>query len=141
MLKSIFLLLYSAYILNVYENIVLHVQLDGKKSDKEYVAEIVSMLKLEEKLNTLPSDLSGGQQQRVAIARALAIKPATILADEPTGNLDSKTTKDVLELIIATSRKFNQTALMITHNNDIAKLTDRIVSIEDGKIVSVNPKA
>jgi len=127
-------------LLNVYENIILPVQLDGKKPDKEYVAKIVKMLKLEEKLNTLPSALSGGQQQRVAIARALAIKPAIILADEPTGNLDSNTTKDVLELIIATSRKFNQTVLMITHNNDIAKLTDRIVSIEDGKIVSVNKR-
>lgn len=125
-------------LLNVYENIVLPVQLDGKKPDKEYVHEILKILKLEEKINFLPSALSGGQQQRVAIARALVIKPAIILADEPTGNLDSNTTKDVLELLNVAARKFNQTVVMITHNNNIAKLSDRIISIEDGKIVNCN---
>ncbi|NRT74806.1 ABC transporter ATP-binding protein [Clostridium beijerinckii] len=123
-------------LLNVYENIVLPVQLDGKDPDKEYINEIVKILKLEEKLNCLPSALSGGQQQRVAIARALAIKPAIILADEPTGNLDSNTTRDVLGLLNVTARKFDQTVVMITHDNDIAKLSDRIISIEDGKIVN-----
>lgn len=125
-------------LLNVYENIVLPVQLDGKKPDKEYVGELVKILRLEEKLNYLPSALSGGQQQRVAIARALAIKPVIVLADEPTGNLDSNTTKAVLELLNVTARKFNQTVVMITHDNNIAKLSDRIISIEDGKIVNCN---
>ncbi len=121
--------------LNVHENIVLPVDLDGEKVDKPYFNEIINMLALERKLNSLPSQLSGGQQQRVAIARALITKPAIILADEPTGNLDSKTSEDVLALLKRTSEKFNQTIVMITHNNGIAQLADRIVRIEDGKIV------
>lgn len=122
-------------ILNVYENIVLPVELDGSKVDKEFMDKIIKMLKLEEKLNNLPSNLSGGQQQRVAIARALVAKPAIILADEPTGNLDSKTSQDVLGLLKLTSHQFNQTIVMITHNNEIAQLSDRIIRIEDGQIV------
>lgn len=122
-------------ILNVYENIVLPVELDGNKVDKEFMDKIIKMLKLEGKLNNLPSNLSGGQQQRVAIARALVAKPAIILADEPTGNLDSKTSQDVLGLLKLTSHQFNQTIVMITHNNEIAQLSDRIIRIEDGKIV------
>lgn len=122
-------------ILNVYENIVLPVELDGSKVDKEFMDKIINMLKLEEKLNNLPSNLSGGQQQRVAIARALVAKPAIILADEPTGNLDSRTSQDVLGLLKLTSHQFNQTIVMITHNNEIAQLSDRIIRIEDGKIV------
>ncbi|RXI38146.1 ABC transporter ATP-binding protein [Clostridium tetani] len=121
--------------LNVHENIVLPVDLDGEKVDKPYFNEIIDMLALERKLNSLPSQLSGGQQQRVAIARALITKPAIILADEPTGNLDSKTSEDVLALLKRTSEKFNQTIVMITHNNGIAQLADRIIRIEDGKIV------
>lgn len=122
-------------ILNVYENIVLPIELDGNKVDKAFVDKIVKMLKLEEKLNNLPNNLSGGQQQRVAIARALATKPAIILADEPTGNLDSRTSQDVLGLLKVTSREFRQTIVMITHNDEIAQLADRIIRIEDGKIV------
>lgn len=122
-------------ILNVYENIVLPVELDGNKVDENFLNEIVSMLGLEDKLKSMPNNLSGGQQQRVAIARALISKPAIILADEPTGNLDSKTSADVLGLLKNSSTKFNQTIVMITHNNDIAQLADRIVRIEDGKIV------
>lgn len=122
-------------ILNVYENIVLPVELDGNKVDENFLNEIVSMLGLEDKLKSIPNNLSGGQQQRVAIARALISKPAIILADEPTGNLDSKTSADVLGLLKNSSTKFNQTIVMITHNNDIAQLADRIVRIEDGKIV------
>ncbi len=122
-------------VLNVYENIVLPVELDGDKPDKKYIQDVVRMLALEDKLNNMPNNLSGGQQQRVAIARALITKPAIVLADEPTGNLDSKTSADVLGLLKRTSYEFHQTLVMITHNNDIARLADRIVRIEDGKIV------
>lgn len=122
-------------ILNVYENIVLPVELDGNSVDEKYVNEIVETLGLSGKLERLPNNLSGGQQQRVAIARALATKPSIILADEPTGNLDSKTSQEVLGLLKVTSRKFNQTILMITHNEEIAQLADRVIRIEDGKIV------
>ena len=121
-------------VLNVFENIVLPVELDGNKVDKKFMNEVVQMLGLEDKLNNMPNNLSGGQQQRVAIARALVSKPAIVLADEPTGNLDSKTSADVLGLLQRTSREFNQTLVMITHNNEIAQLADRIVRIEDGKI-------
>ncbi|WP_343089087.1 ABC transporter ATP-binding protein [Clostridioides difficile] len=123
-------------LLNVYENIILPIGLDGETIDKDFINEIINMLSLEEKLYDMPSNLSGGQQQRVAIARALATKPAIILADEPTGNLDSRTSSDVLSLLKVTSKKFNQTIVMITHNNEIAQLTDRIIRIEDGKIVN-----
>lgn len=123
-------------VLNVYENIVLPVQLDGGKPDEEYVDNIIETLGLESKLDNLPNNLSGGQQQRVAIARALASKPAIILADEPTGNLDSKTSQDVLGLLKITSEKFHQTIVMITHNEEIAQLADRIIRIEDGQIVT-----
>ena len=122
-------------ILNVYENIVLPVELDGDTADPQFMDNVVNMLGLDDKLKNMPNHLSGGQQQRVAIARALITKPAIILADEPTGNLDSKTSADVLGLIKRTSTEFNQTVVMITHNNDIARLADRIVRIEDGKIV------
>lgn len=122
-------------ILNVYENIVLPVELDGDTVDQKFLDEIVHLLGLEDKLNNMPNNLSGGQQQRVAIARALITKPAIVLADEPTGNLDSKTSTEVLGLIKHTSAEFHQTVVMITHNNDIARLADRIVRIEDGKIV------
>lgn len=122
-------------ILNVYENIVLPIQLDGNEPDKLYVDKIVTTLGLESKLNNLPNNLSGGQQQRVAIARALASKPAIILADEPTGNLDSKTSLDVMGLLKVTSQQFKQTIVMITHNEEIAQMADRIIRIEDGKIV------
>ncbi len=123
-------------ILNVYENIVLPVELDGEKEDKEFVDKIVRILGLSEKLDSLPGNLSGGQQQRVAIARAMATKPAIILADEPTGNLDSKTSQEVLGLLKMTSQQFQQTTVMITHNNEIAQLADRIIRIEDGRIVA-----
>jgi len=123
-------------ILNVYENIVLPIELDGEKPDKAFIDKIVRMLGLTEKLDNLPNNLSGGQQQRVAIARALATKPAIILADEPTGNLDSKTSQEVLGLLKMTSKQFHQTIVMITHNNEIAQLADRIVRIEDGTIVA-----
>ncbi len=122
-------------VLNVYENIVLPVQLDGNTADNEYVNDIIKTLGLETKLQNLPNNLSGGQQQRVAIARALASKPAIILADEPTGNLDSKTSQDVLSLLKVTGQRFKQTIVMITHNEEIAQLADRIIRIEDGKIV------
>lgn len=122
-------------ILNVYENIVLPVELDGDTADQQFMDNVVNMLGLDDKLKNMPNHLSGGQQQRVAIARALITKPAIILADEPTGNLDSKTSADVLGLIKRTSTEFNQTVVMITHNNDIARLADRIVRIEDGRIV------
>ena len=122
-------------ILNVYENIVLPIELDGDTADQRFMDNIVNMLGLDNKLKNMPNHLSGGQQQRVAIARALITKPAIILADEPTGNLDSKTSADVLGLIKRTSTEFHQTVVMITHNNDIARLADRIVRIEDGKIV------
>ena len=121
-------------ILNVYENIVLPVELDGDTVDEKFMSDIVNMLGLDDKLKNMPNQLSGGQQQRVAIARALITKPAIILADEPTGNLDSKTSAEVLGLIKRTSAEFHQTVVMITHNNDIARLADRIVRIEDGKI-------
>lgn len=122
-------------VLNVYENIVLPVQLDGINPDKDYIDSIIETLGIGSKLNNLPNNLSGGQQQRVAIARALASKPAIILADEPTGNLDSKTSQDVLGLLKVTGQKFAQTIVMITHNEEIAQLADRIIRIEDGKIV------
>lgn len=122
-------------VLNVYENIVLPVELDGNKVDKKFMDKVVRMLGLEDKLNNMPNNLSGGQQQRVAIARALVSKPVIVLADEPTGNLDSKTSSDVLGLLKATSQKFHQTLVMITHNNEIAQLADRIIRIEDGRIV------
>ncbi len=122
-------------ILNVYENIVLPLELDGKHADKQFLNQIIEMLGLKEKLNSMPNMLSGGQQQRVAIARALVTKPAIILADEPTGNLDSRTSKDVLELIQETSHKFKQSVVMITHNDEIAKLADRKIRIEDGRIL------
>lgn len=121
-------------VLNVYENIVLPVQLDGGTLDKNYIDNIIETLGLQSKLNNLPNNLSGGQQQRVAIARALASKPAIVLADEPTGNLDSRTSQDVLGLLKITSQKFAQTIVMITHNEEIAQLADRIIRIEDGKV-------
>lgn len=121
-------------ILNVYENIVLPVQLDGRKADKAFMEEIVRSLGLQDKLQNLPNNLSGGQQQRVSIARALLTKPEIILADEPTGNLDSKTSEDVLALLKVTSIKFHQTTIMITHNDVIAQMADRIIRIEDGRV-------
>lgn len=121
-------------VLNVYENIVLPVELDGNKVDTSYVQDIIEVLGLEKKKYNLPSQLSGGQQQRVAIARAIASKPAILLADEPTGNLDSVTSQDVLSLLKVTSDRFGQTVVMITHNEEIAQLADRIVRIEDGRI-------
>ena len=121
-------------VLNVYENIVLPVELDGNEPDCKYIQQIIDMLGLSAKLQNLPSNLSGGQQQRVAMARALAAKPAIILADEPTGNLDSKTSQDVLSLRKVSSQRFAQTIVMITHNEEIAQLADRIIRIEDGKI-------
>lgn len=122
-------------VLNVYENIVLPIQLDGRAPDAPYVDSIIDTLGLQSKLQNLPSNLSGGQQQRVAIARALATKPAILLADEPTGNLDSKTSQDVLSLLKVSSQKFKQTIVMITHNEEIAQMADRTVRIEDGLIV------
>lgn len=121
--------------ISVYENIVLPIKLDGKKVDKDFIDNVIDTLGLKEKVNVLPSKLSGGQQQRVAIARALAAKPAIILADEPTGNLDSKTSQDVLGLLKTTGRKFNQTIMIITHNDEIAQMADRIIHIEDGRII------
>ena len=123
-------------ILNVYENIVLPVELDGGTADRKFMDEIIHLLALEGKLEQMPNNLSGGQQQRVAIARALMTKPAIVLADEPTGNLDSRTSADVLGLLKRTSSEFDQTIVMITHNNEIAQLADRIVRIEDGRIVN-----
>ena len=123
-------------VLNVYENIVLPIQLDGRTVDEAFIERIVKTLGLDGRLNALPNQLSGGQQQRVAIARALAAAPAIILADEPTGNLDSKTSQDVLGLLKVTSQKFSQTIVMITHNEEIAQMADRIIRIEDGRIVS-----
>lgn len=122
-------------ILNVYENIVLPVELDGGTVDRNFADEVIRVLALEDKLKSMPNNLSGGQQQRVAIARALITKPAIVLADEPTGNLDSKSSADVLGLLKLTSEKFNQTIVMITHNNDIALLADRIIRIEDGRMM------
>ncbi|EPY2307850.1 ABC transporter ATP-binding protein [Clostridium sporogenes] len=121
--------------LNVYENIVLPLELDGESVDKSFLNKIVKTLALEDKLQNMINNLSGGQQQRVAIARALLTKPAIILADEPTGNLDSKTSADVMGLLKMTSKKFSQTIVMITHNNEIAQLADRIIRIEDGKVM------
>ncbi len=123
-------------VLNVYENIVLPVELDGDTVDEGFLKEVMHMLALEDKMDSMPNDLSGGQQQRVAIARALISKPAIVLADEPTGNLDSRTGGDVLSLLKATSQKFHQTVVMITHNNELAQLADRIIRIEDGRISS-----
>ena len=123
-------------VLNVYENIVLPIQLDGKEPDQGYLDQIIATLGLEKKLQSLPNNLSGGQQQRVAIARALAAKPAILLADEPTGNLDSNTSQDVMGLLKVTSQRFAQTIVMITHNEEIAQMADRIVRIEDGRIAA-----
>lgn len=122
--------------LNVYENIVLPIELDGGKIDKEYIGQIIHVLGIDDKIESFPNQLSGGQQQRVAIARAMAAVPAIILADEPTGNLDSKTSQDVLGLLKVTSQRFSQTIVMITHNEEIAQMADRIIRIEDGKILS-----
>lgn len=122
--------------LNVWENIVFPIAMDGQKPDKRFIEEIVGLLGLDQKLHSLPNALSGGQQQRVAIARALASKPDIILADEPTGNLDSKTSDNVVHLLQMTSQRFQQTIIMITHNPEIAQLTDQIIRIEDGRIVS-----
>lgn len=122
-------------VLNVYENIVLPIELDGNKIDKPHIETIIETLGLTSKMDSLPNQLSGGQQQRVAIARALASKPAIILADEPTGNLDSKTSLDVMGLLKVTSQRFSQTTVMITHNEEIAQMADRIIRIEDGRIV------
>ena len=123
-------------VLSVWENIILPIQLDGNKVDMDYVKEVIATLGLEKKLQNLPNQLSGGQQQRVAIARALATKPAILLADEPTGNLDSRTSQDVLSLMKVTGQKFAQTMVMITHNEEIAQLAHRIIRIEDGRIVN-----
>ena len=123
-------------VFSVWENIIFPISLDGRKPDKKFIMGIVKLLGLEKKLDSLPNNLSGGQQQRVAIARALASKPSIILADEPTGNLDSKTSQDVLSLMKVTGQKFAQTMVMITHNEEIAQLADRIVRIEDGRIVT-----
>ncbi|MBP5554434.1 MAG: ABC transporter ATP-binding protein [Lachnospiraceae bacterium] len=123
-------------VLNVYENIVLPIQLDGNDVDEKFVNEIIEVLGMSEKINRMPNQLSGGQQQRVAIARALATKPSFILADEPTGNLDSKTSQDVLGLLKTTGAKFGQTIIMITHNEEIAQMADRIIRIEDGHVIS-----
>ncbi len=122
-------------VLNVWENIIFPISLDGRKPDKKFILQIVSLLGLEKKLESLPGSLSGGQQQRVAIARALASKPSIILADEPTGNLDSKTSDDVIGLLKMTSQEFDQTIVMITHNPEIAAMADRVIRIEDGQIV------
>lgn len=122
-------------VLNVYENIIFPIQLDGGSIDKKYIDSIIETLGLDKKINAMPNHLSGGQQQRVAIARALATKPAIILADEPTGNLDTKTSQDVIGLLKVTGKKYNQTIVMITHNEAIAQMADRIIRIEDGRIV------
>ena len=122
-------------VLNVYDNIILPIQLDGKKEDKEYIINIIKKVGLEDQLKKFPNELSGGQQQRVAIARALSNKPAVIFADEPTGNLDSKTTEEVMSLLRSTVSELNQTLLMITHDENIAKEADRIITISDGKII------
>ena len=123
-------------VLNVYENIVIPLDLDGNRIDGDFLQEVVSLLGLGDKLNSMPSELSGGEQQRVAIAIAIITKPSIILADEPTGNLDSRSSSDVMGLLQSTGKRFNQTIVMITHNNDLAQLADRIVRIEDGRIVS-----
>ncbi|MCM3700103.1 ABC transporter ATP-binding protein [Paenibacillus macerans] len=128
-------------ILNAYENIVLPIELDGARVDKEYVDQVIGALGLGDKVHNLPANLSGGQQQRVAIARALATKPSLVLADEPTGNLDSKTSQEVMILLKQMSERFNQTIVMITHNEEIALTADKIVRIEDGRIVSRSGRA
>lgn len=125
-------------VLNVYENIVLPIELDGNRIDRKFVSSVIETLGLENKIYALPSQLSGGQQQRVAIARALASKPVIVLADEPTGNLDSATSQDVLGLLKTTGERFGQTMVMITHNEEIAQMADRIVHIEDGRIVHLS---
>ncbi|MHB0742666.1 ABC transporter ATP-binding protein [Peptostreptococcus anaerobius] len=127
-------------VLNVYDNIILPIQLDGKKEDKEYIMAIVKKVGLEDQLKKFPNELSGGQQQRVAIARALSNKPAIIFADEPTGNLDSKTTEEVMSMLRSTVKDLNQTLLMITHDENIAKQADRLITISDGKIISDEKK-
>ena len=121
-------------VINVYENIVLPIELDGNRVDKNYINEVIIALGLEEKKDRMPGQLSGGQQQRVAIARALATKPSILLADEPTGNLDSRTSQDVLSLLKVTGQRFNQTIVMITHNEEIAQMADHIIRIEDGRV-------
>ncbi len=123
-------------VLNVYENIVYPIEIDGGKADTKFVRQIIETLGLKSKLNNMPNNLSGGQQQRVAIARALSTKPAIVLADEPTGNLDSKTSMDVILLMQSVSKQFHQTTIMITHNEEIAQMADRVIRIEDGKVVS-----
>ena len=122
-------------VLNVYENVVLPIELDGEEPDKKYVEEIIETLGIKDKIYNLPNQLSGGQQQRVAIARALASKPAILLADEPTGNLDSRTSQEVLGLLKLTNSRFSQTIVMITHSEELAQLCDRIIRIEDGRIL------
>ena len=122
-------------VLSVWENIILPISLDGRRPDRKFIMKIVQLLGLEKKLDSLPNQLSGGQQQRVAIARALASKPSIILADEPTGNLDTRTSDDVIGLLKMTSREFHQTIVMITHNPEIARMADRVIHIEDGHIV------
>lgn len=128
-------------VLNVYDNIILPIQLDGKKKDKEYIMNIIKKVGLEDQLKKFPNELSGGQQQRVAIARALSNKPTVIFADEPTGNLDSKTTKEVMNLLKSTVNDFNQTLVMITHDENIAKQADRVITISDGKIIKDERKS
>lgn len=128
-------------VLNVYENVVLPIELDGNEVEREYIEQILDTLGLKNRAESMPNQLSGGQQQRVAIARALATKPAIVLADEPTGNLDSRTSQDVLGLLKVTGQKFSQTIVMITHNEEIAQMADRVIRIEDGKIISDSAKA
>lgn len=128
-------------VLNVYENVVLPIELDGNEVDRDYIEQILDTLGLKDRAESMPNQLSGGQQQRVAIARALATKPAIVLADEPTGNLDSRTSQDVLGLLKVTGQKFSQTIVMITHNEEIAQMADRVIRIEDGKIISDSAKA